>query len=45
MAIGPRLEKDAPLAAIIVEECAFVSVLLAYCSAYSFATDEEITAV
>jgi len=36
MAIEPRLEKGAPLAAIFVDESAFISVLLAYCSAYSF---------
>ena len=45
MGIEPRLEKDAPLAAIFVDECAFISVLLAYCSAYSFATGGEIIAV
>ncbi len=45
MGIEPRLEKGAPLAAIVVDECAFISVLLAYCSAYSFATGGEIIAV
>jgi hypothetical protein len=44
MAIEPRLEKGAPLAAIVVDECAFISVLLAYCSAYSFATGAEVIA-
>ncbi len=45
MGIEPRLEKGAPLAAVLVDECAFISVLLAYCSAYSFATGGEIIAV
>jgi hypothetical protein len=45
MGFEPRLERGAPLAAIFVDECAFISVLLAYCSACSFATGEEIIAV
>jgi hypothetical protein len=44
MGIEPRLEQGAPLTAIFIDECAFISVLLAYCSAYSFATSEEIIA-
>lgn len=45
MGVEPRLEEGLPLAAIFVDECAFISVLLAYCSAYSFATGDEIIAV